>query len=234
MAPDARLGIHSFALTHDSKWKKEDSDFSHKRFLSHMGVDPGFIDLMNTVPFERIRPMSRDELGRFGIETRGTYETRWMLDNDASRQFTAKFALRKSITQPEPPGNVEYRTTRIVIGCPHRWAVPLTYRRDLSKGEGNGKAVIRLGDKDLELPSHFPEKDTEVKFISTNADLIRKLAAEPKIEIAEKLWLQGEFKPRVTTLSTAGLSTAFEELLRLCEANKQPQASTTPAQATAR
>jgi hypothetical protein len=180
--------------------------------------------------------MSREEIARFGIETRDLHETQWILRTDKARQYSAKFSLHKSVTQPEFTGSRQYRNTRIVIGCSDHWGIPLTYRRELSKGEGKGEAAIYLGNGEVQLSPrtrHTPEKDIEMRLINVSADEIRKAAAKPVIEISEKLWLQGEFKPRVTKLSTTGLSSAFEELLRRCAENKSPLTSA-PAQATAR
>jgi hypothetical protein len=49
-----------------------------KRYMIEMGVDPGLIDAAAEINADRVRFMSRDEIARFGVETRGYYETQWM------------------------------------------------------------------------------------------------------------------------------------------------------------
>jgi hypothetical protein len=228
VATDAQFGIHSFATT--KKTEVDEWNAGHKRFFIALGVDSGVIDLINTIPFNRMRPMSRDEMARVGLETRGFFQTQWAIDKDSRKQSADQYTLRKSVTQPEPAESGNYYTTRIIIGCPNERGLPFVYRRELSKGEGRARAVVRLGDQDLTLQSYFADmKDTEALIVRASADQLRKAAVKPMIEVAEELSLQGGPKPRVTGLSTAGFSDALERLLRLCEANSMPQP---PPQAT--
>ena len=119
-----------------------------------------------------------------------------------------QFWISKSVTQPQGAGSSEYRTTNVFIGCPNRWGIPFNYRRELSKNEGNGRATMRFSGAGLELSPRPPEQDTEIKFTSLSTSQLRQAAAEPTIELSEQLWLQGEYRARVTELSTAGLSKA--------------------------
>jgi hypothetical protein len=228
VANDARFYIHSAAFRNDNAASKAKDWFPLQRQLFvYLGIDPGWMDLINSVPFDRPRAMSRDEIARFGIETRGIHETQWFLGKKTPTQ-SQPFWISKSVTQPQGPGSSEYRTTTVFIGCPNRWGVPFSYRRELSKNEGNGRATLRFSGAGLELSPRPPEQDTEIKFTSLSTSQLRQAAAEPAIELSEQLWLQGEYRPRVTKLSTAGLSQAFEELLRLCDEGKVAAAVPAP------
>jgi hypothetical protein len=209
IAADARAGVHSFADARmsDAKPKTEDVDNARKRFFVYMGVDAGLMDLTNKTRFERIHFMSRGEIAKFGIETRGFYETQWMPDKTSPSQSPERFFAHKSVTLAEGD---EYRTTRISVMCPDTRGTLVSYQRELLKNEGVGSVTLGLGSKALTLEPDLPLKDIETKRINVGLELLRRAAAEPSIEVAEKLWLQGEYKSRVTKISTTGLLEALD------------------------
>lgn len=227
VAADARIEIHSYVLTSDkAQFKSVDNGPVYKRFLVHMGIESGLLDLINSVPFHRMRALTRAEIARFGIETRDVYETQWML---SKLPVPEHFYVRKSVTQVEVAGSAEYRTTRIAIACLESHGLLVSYHRELSKGEGVGSATMRFGGSELQLSGvATSEKDTEARRAVVEVDLLRKAIAEPAMEISEKLWLRGEYKPRVTRMSTAGLSS----LLDRCPG--KPAATPTPVHAATR
>ena len=133
------------------------------------------------------------------------------------------------MTQPESAESSEYRTTRITIGCDHRPEVLVNYRRELSKGEGVGSATMHIGSRELQLSPVQIDERIEVRRAVMKLDLLQMAIAEPAIEIFEKRRLQGEYKSRVTRISTAGLS----DLPQHC-GSKSSAAPSPPAEATAR
>jgi hypothetical protein len=159
---------------------------------------------------------------------RGFSETPWVLEKSPP-QFPQHFFVRKSVTQPESTGSNEYRTTRITIACADPHGLLVTYRRELSKGEGVGSATMHVGGSELQLSTIQISGDTEVRRAVMKLDLLQKTIAEPAIEISERRWLQGEYKSRITKISTAGLS----DLPERC-GSKPSAAPDSPAQATAR
>jgi len=192
-----------------------------------MGVDQGVMDLANKTRFDRMHFLSRSEIAKFGIETRGFYETSWTFDRYRNLQGREEIMLRKSVTQAESAESNEYRTARFVITCPTPSRAVLYYERDLSTKEGVGKVFVQIGDEQREFDRTFPGKDLERREVDIHPDLLRKVAAEPTIEVAEKMWLQGAYRSRVSKLSTAGLLSSLERCV-------QPPASVAPAQAVAR
>jgi hypothetical protein len=71
---DARMGIHASRRDPDlpraGEAKVEDVHAGRKRYVLEMGADPGLVDVAQKIPFDRAHVMSRDEIARFGIETR--------------------------------------------------------------------------------------------------------------------------------------------------------------------
>jgi len=53
------------------------TDNSLRRYVVAMGVDPALVDAAAKIPSRSFRGLSRGEMERFGIETRGVYETPW-------------------------------------------------------------------------------------------------------------------------------------------------------------
>ncbi len=81
ISPEAHLGVHSGKLILLGKYpkgSKAESDAiaaanaedvrTIKRYLIEMGVPPAFEDMIEKIPFERPRPLTRDEVIQFGIE----------------------------------------------------------------------------------------------------------------------------------------------------------------------
>src|SRR5262245_15755232 len=141
VARDAQLGIHSARTL--KTVPNSTADDAH-RFLKHylvwMGVDAGLIDAAAKISADDLRYMSRDEIARFGIETRNRYETAWLPYLDRDKGPT----VLKSVTQPKGASGKEYRTDSIQIYCagkgPSLW---FAYRRELASDEIGWATTIR-------------------------------------------------------------------------------------------
>ena len=51
-----------------------------RRYVTVMGVDPDLVDAAAKIPSRSFRGLSRGEMERFGIETRGVHETSFTMD----------------------------------------------------------------------------------------------------------------------------------------------------------
>jgi hypothetical protein len=83
-----------------------------RRYVLGMGVDPALVDAATQVPSRSFRGLSRGEMERFGIETRGVHGTPWFAYNGP-----AEFLLLKSVTYPTGNTGDEYRTGTIGLTC---------------------------------------------------------------------------------------------------------------------
>jgi hypothetical protein len=70
--PGATLRIHSSVGGEIDK-----TDDALRRYVIGVGVDPALVDAAAKIPSRSYRGLSRGEMERFGIETRGVYETPW-------------------------------------------------------------------------------------------------------------------------------------------------------------
>ena len=99
--PGAKLPINS-----NTGREIEKANNSLRRYVVAMGVDPGLVDAAAKIRSRTFRGLSRGDMERFGIETRGVHETPWF----AYQGPAGEFLLLKSITYPTGDTGDEYRT----------------------------------------------------------------------------------------------------------------------------
>jgi hypothetical protein len=249
VARDAQIGIHSVRLPRSpsKEWMPGVNDVHNllKRYMVEMGVDPGLTDAAAKVSADGVRYLSREEIARFGLETRGAYETPWMLYENFSNQFI----VLKSTTQASEVGGKDYRTTNVRIWCTGGgiglWFV---YQREPSPDETGLPPVVRLvagdssytlkagetksassGERErttgeiiaaFEIESGRAKAGSEQQFAAVSWGFLRNAMAAPGIVITEALAPQGTGSSRVVTFSTGGLSKALEPLQKNCGEGK--------------
>lgn len=244
IARNAQVGVHSAKmLSKDSPLSVDDIHKLLKRYVIEMGVDPGLIDAAAKVSHDRMRRLSRDEIARFGVETRGSYETSWTLYEDGSNLFY----VFKSITQARGAEGKGYRTSTVRLWCVGgAFGVALAYQRELPANEIGGASVIRVaaGDGELvlksdettaasgrrsagaaqEILSKFavkvsePPPGSERWSTSAGRDFLRYATAAPSVVITEDPVPQGSGLglARAVKLSTNGLSKVLEAFQKRC------------------
>jgi hypothetical protein len=243
VARDAQIGIHSVRLPRSpsQEWTPGVNDVHNllKRYMVEMGVDPGLTDAAAKVSADGVRYLSRDEIARFGLETRGIYETPWM----PYENFSNQFVVLKSVTQASEAGRKDYRTTNVRIWCTGGGlALWFVYQREPSPDETGLAPVVRLdaGDSSytlrtgetkgasggrktsgeiiaaFEVESGRAKAGSEQQFAAVSWQFLREAIAAPSIVMTEALAPQATASSRVVTLSTSGLSKALEPLQKNC------------------
>jgi hypothetical protein len=252
VARDAQIGIHSVRLPRSPsrEWMPGVNDVHNllKRYMVEMGVDPGLTDAAAKVSADGVRYLSRDEIARFGLETRGVYETPWM----PYENFSNQFVVLKSVTQASEAGGKDYRTTNVRIWCTGGgvglWFV---YQREPWSEESSLPPVVRLAAGDssytlragetkgangqerrtsgeiiaaFEIESGRAKAGSEQQFAAVSGEFLRNAIAAPSIVMTEAPAPQGAASSRVVTFSTSGLSKALEPLQKNCGEAKFPDA----------
>src|SRR5712691_5025203 len=134
--PGATLRIHSGVGGEIDK-----TENSLRRYVVGMGVDPALVDAAAKIPSRTFRGLSRGEIERFGIETRGVYETPWF----AYHGPAGEFLLLKSVTYPTGDNGDEYRTSTVGLACsPFHPSIRFTYRQELGARESRTPPMIRV------------------------------------------------------------------------------------------
>jgi len=212
--PGATLRIHSGV----GREIDEAANFL-RRYVIGMGVDPALVDAAAKIPSRTFRGLSRGEMERFGIETRGVYETPWF----AYHGRAGEFLLLKSVTSPTGDSGDEYRTRTVGLACsPFHPSIRFMYHQELTAKESRTPPMIRakIGDSQVDLTTLNPQKDLVEK--SFDLEPRQLLAIETgSFEITEMFDQSIIKKPsRVVRFSTLGLSENILALESKCASKK--------------
>jgi hypothetical protein len=212
--PGATLRIHSVV-----GGEIDEAANSLRRYVIGMGVDPALVDAAAKIPARSFRGLSRGEMERFGIETRGVYETPWF----AYHGRAGEFLLLKSVTSPTGDSGDEYRTRTVGLACsPFHPSIRFMYHQELTAKESRTPPMIRakIGDSQIDLTTLNPQKDLVEK--SFDLEPRQLLAIETgSFEITEMFDQSIIKKPsRVVRFSTLGLSANIVALESKCASKK--------------
>src|SRR5262245_28274902 len=159
--PGATLRIHSGVGGEIDK-----TENSLRRYVMRMGVDPALVDAAAKIPSRTFRGLSRGEIERFGIETRGVYETPWF----AYHGPAGEFLLLKSVTYPTENTGDQYQTRTVGLTCsPFSPTIRFMYRKELTATESRTPPMSRakIGDRQIDLSTLNPQKG----FVENSLDL---------------------------------------------------------------
>ena len=215
--PGATLRIHSSIGREIDK-----TDNSLRRYVVAMGVDPTLVDAAAKIPSRSFRGLSRGEMERFGIETRGVYETPWF----AYHGPAGEFLLLKSVTYPTGDAGDEYRTRTVGLACsPFHPSIRFMYHQELTAKEIRTPPMIRakIGDSLIDLTTLRPQKDLVEKSFDLEPRQLQSAIETGSFEITEMLDQSMIKKPSlVVRFSTLGLSANVVALESKCASKSNP------------
>jgi len=159
---------------------------------------------------------------RFGIETRGAYETPWF----AYHGPAGEFLLLKSVTYPMGDGGHEYRTRTVGLACsPFHPSIRFMYHQELTAKEIRTSPMIRakIGDSLIDLTTLRPQKDLVEKSFDLEPRQLQSAIETGSFEITEMLDQSMIKKPSlVVRFSTLGLSANVVALESKCASKSNP------------
>ena len=191
-----------------------------RRYVVAMGVDPGLVDAAAKIPSRSSRELSRGEMERFGIETRGLYETPWF----AYHGPAGEFLLLKSVTYPTGDTADEYRTRTVGLACSRSSTnIRFMYHQELTAKESRTPPMIRakIGDSLIDLTTLNPQKDLVEKSFDLEPRQLQSAIETGSFEITE-MFDQSMIKTpsRVVRFSTLGLSANIVALESKCASKR--------------
>src|SRR5215467_4995683 len=229
VSPDARLGVHASRRVHvypDGRVTRTGADDGRlaqatselKDYVQEMGVDAALIDTAFKIKFSDAYFLSRNEIVRFGIDTRAFQETRWTVLDAASRRPSA-FKL-----VVEARGHKDVATSLVQLGCTAHGEIRIGYVRPVEANE-IAPAIVRVLGGDRHATFARPGPMVRISALDSAAlfepraalasiDFLEAAAAAGSLTIAESS-LQPD-SPRRITLATAGLPEAIEILRKSC------------------
>ena len=160
---------------------------------------------------------------RFGIETRGLYETPWF----AYQGPAGEFLLLKSVTYPTGDTRDEYRTSSIGLACsPFHPSIRFMYRQELPVTESRSPPVMRakIGDSLIDLTTLNLQKDLVEKSFDLEPGQLQRAIETGSFEITE-MFDQSIIKRRssVVRFSTLELSANLVSLEFKMRINDSPK-----------
>lgn len=216
---DARLGIHASvstpALSRPGAPTAQQLESERKRYVLEMGVNPSLVDESAKTAADSLHMLTREEMARFGIETRAGYETGWLPyeERSSKRQF-----MLKAITQARGPDGKELRTTNLRVACsetkPGTW---LTYQREPASNE-TGVAVIRVavGGKTFALQARASKGGFDLHEVIADRDFVSKVIAAGSMVFTETFSTRNSRRSHEVNVSAAGLEPALGTSLKSC------------------
>ncbi len=230
IGPEVSLGVHASKtvivgkLPEDVKLRPEDAAASKaetrqriKRYLVEMGVQPALLDAAEKIPNESIRFLTRDEIVRFGIDTRTFVESDWFYEGASGP------SILKLISSIDREG-ASYRTTTISLTCSGRYNLSVFYMRELSpKDENLIPLKVISGDEVFALPAgqkpvvNIDPKRYDIRRAWVPQSFFESAVAKERVELAELAKDSANDKPeRILKLSTKGLSAVLPSLIQRC------------------
>ena len=193
-----------------------------RAYIKMMGIDPGLLDLASKVPHDQVHRLSRDEIGRFGIDPREFEETRWTVI-EKQAQPPAVFKL---IAQAKGGDHKEFRTSVISLACGGADQIRTLYVRAVASDEIGAKKDLKVvaGDRDWLFPAQAhitksnaidPDGTFEARLGDAPPGFFEAAAAGGHLEIVEGDSASGA-DTRITILSTQGLAQAIAVLRQRC------------------
>jgi hypothetical protein len=209
-----RLGVHAARTRAGAAPTDPGNVYSALRLhVLVNGVDPALVDVAAGVRFDDLHILSRDEIARFGVETRGPYETPWM----AHRETPKVLALFKATSRQDETGGPSL-TSRLRLDCGADGATELSFLRDLRSYEigvaSTAEVVAGIGRV---APSATQKHDQITLTSKADPELIRNVLAASEIVITETFAPPGTRGwTHVTRVATAGLAAALGDWRERC------------------
>ena len=213
--PGATVRIHSGIGREIDK-----TDNSLRRYVVAMGVDPTLVDAAAKIPSRSFRGLSRGEMERFGIETRGVYETPWV----AYHGPAGEFLLLKSVTYPTGDAGDEYRTRTVGLACsPFHPSIRFMYHQEFIANENRAPPLIRakIGDSLIDLTTLNPHKHSVEKSFDLEPRQLQSAIETGSFEFTE-MFDQTKKPPFAVKFSTFGLSENIVALESKCASKSNP------------
>ena len=217
-----KIGYSDRQIVSFQKTKLEELNGQMRRYVQEMKVDVRLFDLLSKVPNESVHYLSRDEIVAFGIDSREFPESRWIATELLPRQlWTMKYFVDR-----QGQDGKELRTSVIRLECGDPSRTKVNYLRGQGPHEKSaGQRTIKFaaGNQTVSLTSFgFPTKMDAIEngtlfawsYLYARYDFFEVAAAGQFVSIIETDMLNPI--PRITKLSTAGLSQAIATMRQQC------------------
>jgi hypothetical protein len=230
--PGARLGIHAAEIRPSIPVPaviiaaaKEKADQRVDDYLHEMGIDPALFAAANAVPHQSLRFLQRDELVRFGLDTRAFGETGWHYVEKPRPAILKIYFVRSGGLQPAGSGEILHHNAFLRMNCGDARSMSLTIGVQTTANETSSRArrfAIAINGVRIEygrtaqiLISSGPNR-YNLRTTSVAVDLMTKVDDGGSIDILAPIPKGGV--PSALTLTMDGFSNAYRKLRKACDA----------------
>jgi hypothetical protein len=188
------------------------------QFLQDMGIPKALFDASDAVPHESTRFLQRDELVRFGLDTREFGETDWRFAERPAVAIVKGFFVRSG------DADLAYPEGLLRLNCGSGKAVRLTFareRRAPAIGAGARPVRVTVNGLRIDLPNSTQSGKIEMRTTVLWPDAITSADDKGAIEIsgfdaaAEGPVQEGRPRDHIV-LNMAGFSSAYARLRKVC------------------
>jgi hypothetical protein len=224
VAPDAQLAVHSAKVVMHfrngapteqvraaaAERGRERADRMLASYIVNMGADIGLFDLANSIKFENVHVLTREEILRFGIDRRELVETNWKFESG-----TRSMARKAAVTKGE--GTRSWRLSQWRIICAGSEQFELDFQRVAETAASRTVALSFAG-----ATQQFPypaakSQGYEIWAMRLTRLQAQSLAEAPLFEFTETLHAaDGRRMSRTAKYSTDGLTAALTSLGETC------------------
>ena len=226
IAPDAVLGVHSpkvvtffrvEAPTAEmraaaTKRGLDRADQMLSSYITKMGGDLGLLGLADSVKYEDMHLLTRDEIARFGIDRREHVETPWQFEPGARSMVQKMVAERGGADKP-------FRLIAWRLTCYDLDRFGLEFRRPVVPASISPSVRVSLGSASslLLAASSFKAQGFEFWGARFRKATLLALSDAPHFDFTEAVQgPDGAGPSRTSRLSNEGLAGALDRLLTTC------------------
>src|SRR5215831_18327199 len=221
--PLVRLGVHAIGIDiRKSEIPRaalaaatRDANSRIMEFLHDMGINKALFDTSNSVPHESTRFLQRDELVRFGIDTRDFGETDWRFVEKPNVAVAKGFFVHTSDADRAHPEAL------LRLDCGAGTAMRLTFARERSASNQIGAGLrplrVTLNRSRIDLPYATSSGNIEIRTTPLWPNAIDSAGDDGAVEISG-------FDPKAANdlqarivLNMAGFSAAYARLRKACD-----------------
>jgi hypothetical protein len=183
-------------------------------FLRDMGISKALFDTSNAVPHESSRFLQRDELVRFGIDTREFGETRWWYAEKPIVAIAKSFFVRTGKQEPAYPNAL------LRLSCGIGKSIQLTFARErvpnAPLGAGLGPLRLSVNGLRMDLP-YGTSAAIETRTIPLLANVVDSADDNGAIEVFGFDPGRNNEPQSPITLDMKGFSAAYAKLRKACD-----------------
>ncbi len=233
VAPDAVLGVHSPKIVFNFRGAPQPDaaviaaadQRGHERadhmvtvYLAKMGIDTGLLRVADSVRFEDIHILTREEIARFGLDRRELVETPWKFESNGLNMIHKVAAVRA-------PGETSFRLLQWRVACFDTNRFALDFQRPATASTSYTTVAVAASDAKPVYFSYPPAKGSgfEQWGLRIPRPALQSLLDRPQVEFTETALLgDGRRVPQITRLSNDGWGGALETLLATCPPARAP------------